>query len=88
MDDGARPGHERRRVRDRRELPRRLAAGPLAGKAKAATLLVEDAHSPAVSFSAGYRGKVDNAYVVGGVNAVSQATANAIADSLGLKHAQ
>ena len=68
--------------------PDALAAGPLAGKAKAATLLVEDAHSPAVSFSAEYRGKVDNAYVVGGVNAVSQATANAIADSLGLKHAQ
>lgn len=68
--------------------PDALAAGPLAGKAKAATLLVEDAHSPAVSFSAEYRGKVDNAYVVGGVNAVSQATANAIADSLELKHAQ
>ena len=68
--------------------PDALAAGPLAGKAGAVTLLVEDAHSPAVSFSAGYRGKVDKAYVVGGVNAVSQNTADAIADSLGLKHAQ
>lgn len=68
--------------------PDALAAGPLAGKAKAATLLVEDTHSPAVPFSAEYRGKVDNAYVVGGVNAVDQGTANAIADNLGLRHAQ
>ena len=68
--------------------PDALAAGPLAGKAKAATLLVEDTHSPAVPFSAEYRGKVDNAYVVGGVNAVGQGTANAIADNLGLRHAQ
>jgi len=52
------------------------------------TLLVADAHSPAVSFSADYRGKVDRAYVVGGENAVSRATADAIADGLGLKHAQ
>lgn len=32
--------------------------------------------------------KVGNAYVVGGINAVNQDTANAIADSLGLRHAQ
>ena len=68
--------------------PDALAAGPLAGRAGAVTLLVADAHSPAVSFSAGYRGKVDRAYVVGGENAVSRATADAIADGLGLKHAQ
>ncbi|KAB5909990.1 hypothetical protein GA610_08935 [Bifidobacterium adolescentis] len=68
--------------------PDALAAGPLAGRAGAVTLLVADAHSPAVSFSADYRGKVDRAYVVGGENAVSRATANAIADGLGLKHAQ
>ena len=68
--------------------PDALAAGPLAGGAGAVTLLVEDAHSPAISFSAGYKGKVNRAYVVGGVNAVSQNTADAIADSLGLKHAQ
>ena len=68
--------------------PDALAAGPLAGRAGAVTLLVADAHSPAVSFSAGHRGKVDRAYVVGGENAVSRATADAIADGLGLKHAQ
>ena len=68
--------------------PDALAAGPLAGGAGAVTLLVEDAHSPAISFSAGYKGKVDRAYVVGGENAVSRDTADAIADSLGLKHAQ
>ena len=68
--------------------PDALAAGPLAGRAGAVTLLVADAHSPAVSFSADYRGKVDRAYVVGGENAVSRATADAIADGLGLKHAQ
>ena len=68
--------------------PDALAAGPRARKAGAVTLLVADAHSPAVSFSADYRGKVDRAYVVGGENAVSRATADAIADGLGLKHAQ
>jgi len=68
--------------------PDALAAGPLAGGAGAVTLLVEDAHSPAISFSAGYKGKVNRTYVVGGVNAVSQNTADVIADSLGLKHAQ
>ena len=68
--------------------PDALAAGPLAGRAGAVTLLVADAHSPAVSFSADYRGKVDRAYVVGGENAVSRATADAIADGLGLKYAQ
>ncbi|MGR4741636.1 InlB B-repeat-containing protein [Bifidobacterium adolescentis] len=68
--------------------PDALAAGPLAGRAGAVTLLVADAHSPAVSFSADYRGKVDRAYVVGGENAVSRATADAIADGLGFKHAQ
>lgn len=68
--------------------PDALAAGPLAGRAGAVALLVADAHSPAVSFSADYRGKVDRAYVVGGENAVSRATADAIADGLGLKHAQ
>ncbi len=52
--------------------PDALAAGPLAGRAGAVTLLVADAHSPAVSFSADYRGKVDRAYVVGGENAVSR----------------
>ena len=64
--------------------PDALAAGPLAGRAGAVTLLVADAHSPAVSFSADYRGKVDRAYVVGGENAVSRATADAIADGLGV----
>lgn len=37
--------------------PDALAAGPLAGRAGAVTLLVADAHSPAVSFSADYRGR-------------------------------
>lgn len=68
--------------------PDALAAGPLAGKSGSATLLVENANSPAVSFSAEYKGKVDKAYVVGGTNVVDHITANAIADSLGLRHAQ
>lgn len=68
--------------------PDALAAGPLAGKSGSVTLLVENANSPAVSFSAEYKGKVDKAYVVGGTNVVDHITANAIADSLGLRHAQ
>lgn len=68
--------------------PDALAAGPLAGKSKAVTLLVDGANSPAIPFSANYKDKVGNAYVVGGINAVNQDTANAIADSLGLRHAQ
>ncbi|NMN02490.1 InlB B-repeat-containing protein [Bifidobacterium panos] len=62
-----------------------LAAGPLAGRNKAAMLLVADPSSPTVSYSASYRGKVSKAYVAGGTSAVSTATANAIADKLNMK---
>ena len=68
--------------------PDALAAGPLSGKSRSTTLLVENAKSPAIALSANYRDKVNRAYVVGGTNAVSLAAANAIADSLGLRHAQ
>ncbi|NMN02495.1 cell wall-binding repeat-containing protein [Bifidobacterium panos] len=62
-----------------------LAAGPLAGRNKAAMLLVANPSSPTVSYSASYRGKVSKAYVAGGTSAVSTATANAIADKLNMK---
>ncbi|WP_172146021.1 cell wall-binding repeat-containing protein [Bifidobacterium panos] len=62
-----------------------LAAGPLAGRNKAAMLLVADPNSATVSYSASYRGKLTKAYVAGGPNAVSAATANAIADKLNMK---
>ena len=68
--------------------PDALAAGPLSGKSRSTTLLVENAKSPAIALSANYRDKVNRAYVVGGTNAVSLAAANAIADSFGLRHAQ
>lgn len=68
--------------------PDALAAGPLAGKTGAVTLLVENENSPVIAFSAKYKGEVDKAYVIGGTSAVSQSTANAIADNLGLKREQ
>ena len=47
-------------------------------------LLVSGAKSSAVSYSAGFKGKVTKAYVAGGTSAVSAATANALADALGV----
>jgi len=51
-------------------------------------LLVDGPSSPAVSYATAYKGKVDSAYVVGGEAAVSRATADSIADRLGLRRAQ
>ena len=65
------------------DYPDALVSGSLAGHSKAPVLLVSDASSPAVSYSAGFKGKVTNAYVVGGTAAVSAATANALATALG-----
>ena len=62
-----------------------LAAGPLAGRNKAAMLLVTNRDSATVSYSANHSGKVTKAYVAGGTNAVSTDTANAIADKLNMK---
>nr|WP_301538552.1 cell wall-binding repeat-containing protein [Bifidobacterium sp. DSM 109963] len=62
-----------------------LAAGPLAGRSKAAMLLVANPNSTTVSYSANHSGKLTKAYVAGGPNAVSTDTANAIADKLNMK---
>ena len=64
--------------------PDALVSGPLAGRNKAPVLLVSDPTGPAVSYSAGFKGKVTKAYVVGGTTVVSAATANALADALGI----
>ena len=64
--------------------PDALVSGPLAGRNKAPVLLVGGANSPTVSYSAKAKGKVTKAYVAGGVQAVSAATANALADALGI----
>ena len=40
--------------------------------------------SPAVTYSAGFKGKVSKACVAGGIKAVSTATASALADALGI----
>ena len=63
-------------------------AGPLAGVNGGVVLLVDGPSSPAVSYATAYKGKVDSAYVVGGEAAVSRATADSIADRLGLRRAQ
>lgn len=65
------------------DYPDALVAGSLAGHSKAPVLLVSDAKSAAVSYSAGFKGKVANAYVIGGTAAVSAATANALSAALG-----
>ncbi|NMN01535.1 cell wall-binding repeat-containing protein [Bifidobacterium panos] len=67
------------------DYPDALVSGPLAGRNKAPVLLVSDAKGPAVSYSKGFKGKVSTAYVVGGSAAVSAATANALADALGVR---
>ena len=64
--------------------PDALAAGPLAGRDGGVVLLVDGPSSPAVSYAAGFAGKVSRAYVAGGENAVSRDTADAVADRLGL----
>lgn len=64
--------------------PDALAAGPFAGRNKA-ILLLADPNGSTASFVKQYvkqHGDVDNAYIVGGENAVSRNTANGLADAL------
>ncbi|NMN01644.1 BspA family leucine-rich repeat surface protein [Bifidobacterium panos] len=66
------------------DYPDALVSGPLAGRNKAPVLLVSGGDNSAVSYSAGFKGKVSKAYVAGGTAAVSKDTANAPADALGV----
>ena len=64
--------------------PDALAAGPFAGRNKA-ILLLADPNGSTAGFVKQYvkqHGDVDNAYIVGGENAVSRNTANGLADAL------
>lgn len=64
--------------------PDALAAGPFAGRNKA-VLLLADPNGSTANFVKQYvkqHGNVDNAYIVGGENAVSRNTANGLADAL------
>lgn len=64
--------------------PDALAAGPFAGHNKA-VLLLADPNGSTANFVKRYvkqHGEVDNAYIVGGENAVSRNTANGLADAL------
>lgn len=64
--------------------PDALAAGPFAGR-NGAVLLLADPNGSTASFVKQYvkqHGNVDNAYIVGGENAVSRNTANGLADAL------
>lgn len=64
--------------------PDALAAGPFAGR-NSAVLLLADPNGSTASFVKQYvkqHGDVDNAYIVGGENAVSRNTANGLADAL------
>ena len=66
------------------DYPDALVSGPLAGRNNAPVLLVSVPDGPSVSYSAGFNGQVSKAYAAGGVAAVSQDTANALADALGI----
>lgn len=64
--------------------PDALAAGPFAGR-NSAVLLLADPNGSTANFVKQYvkqHGDVDNAYIVGGENAVSRNTANGLADAL------
>lgn len=64
--------------------PDALAAGPFAGRNKA-VLLLADPNGSAANFVKRYvkqHGDVDNAYIVGGENAISCNTVNGLADAL------
>lgn len=64
--------------------PDALATGPFAGRNKA-VLLLADPNGSTANFVKQYvkqHGDVDNAYIVGGENAVSRNTANGLADAL------
>ena len=64
--------------------PDALVSSPLAGRSKAPVLLVSDSNSPAVSYSAGFKSKVNKAYVIGGTAVMTKNTANALANALGV----
>ena len=59
-----------------------LSGAALAGRSRAVMLLVSSGSGEAVSYSAGFRGRVSRAYVAGGVGAVGRPVAEAIADAL------
>lgn len=65
--------------------PDALTAGPLAGRNGSVLLLVDSSSSSTVSYSVKFRGKTTKAWIVGGTSAVSQMTANRIADNLSMQ---
>ena len=64
--------------------PDALAAGPLAGRRLAPLLLVDPSGNSASSFLSAYRGQVKRACIVGGSAAISTATAQKVAGTLGV----
>ena len=68
--------------------PDALAAGSLAGKVNAVTLLVENECSSTITYAGQYKNKVKKAYIIGGTNAITPYVADYIADKLGLLHCQ
>lgn len=64
--------------------PDALAAGPFAGRNKAVLLLADPDGSTAtfVKRYVNQHSDINNAYIVGGENAVSRNTANGLADAL------
>lgn len=65
--------------------PDALTAGPLAGRNGSVLLLVDSSSNSTVSYSVKFRGKTTKAWIVGGTSAVSQMTANRIADNLSMQ---
>lgn len=65
--------------------PDALTAGPLAGRNGSVLLLVDSSSNSTVSYSVKFRGKTTKAWIVGGTSAVSQVTANRIADNLSMQ---
>ena len=64
--------------------PDALVSGPLAGRNSAPVLLVGGTDSATVAYSAQFNGQVTTAYVVGGTAVVSDSTATALANALGI----
>lgn len=65
--------------------PDALTAGPLAGRNGSVLLLVDSSSNSTVSYSVKFCGKTTKAWIVGGTSAVSQMTANRIADNLSMQ---
>lgn len=64
--------------------PDALAAGPLGGRRLAPLLLVDPSGSSAAAFLSAYRGKAQEACIVGGTAAISASAAQKVAGSLGI----